>query len=51
MHSDLLLAIMLCLLGLAFALSVFTVGWFACMIYFKIDPSGLYLFKAIYGTI
>ena len=35
----------------AFALSAFTVGWLACMVCYHIDPSGLYLYKAIYGTV
>ena len=36
---------------LVFALAAFTTGWLACMVWYHIDPSGLYLYKAIYGTI
>ena len=46
-----MLTIMLYVFGLVIMLCWGVVGWFACMIYYKIDPSDLYLYKAIYGTI
>ena len=33
------------------ALSSAAIGWLACMIYYHIDPSDLFLYKVIYGTI
>jgi len=33
------------------ALCLITLGWLACMIYYHIDPSDLFLYKVIYGTI
>jgi len=51
MQSDLLSTVELYLYMLVVVVSLMTIGWLACMIYYDIDPSDLFLYKAIYGTI
>ena len=36
---------------LVIVLSSFGTGWFACMVWYHIDPSNFFLYKAIYGTV